>query len=124
MNEPLSHLIEAGADVSLVPSHFEPCGLTAMYSLKYGTLPIARATGGLYQIIQDYDPTNNTGTGFLFFDYNPEAFWDAIVRTKRLYQNREVWKTLVTRAMAADFSWTKAVERYEAIYAQLLGRRA
>lgn len=123
MNEPLSHLIEAGADVSLVPSHFEPCGLTAMYSLKYGTLPIARATGGLYQIIQDYDPTNNTGTGFLFFDYNPEAFWDAIVRTKRLYQNREVWKTLVTRAMAADFSWAKAVERYEALYAQLLGRR-
>jgi starch synthase len=64
MDEPLSHLIEAGADISILPSRFEPCGLTAMYSLKYGTLPIARATGGLYQIIQDYDPTSNTGTGF------------------------------------------------------------
>ena len=94
-----------------------------MYSLKYGTLPIARATGGLYEIIQDYDPTNDSGNGFLFYDYSAEAFWDAIVRTRRIYRQRDVWKALVKRAMAADFSWAKAVTRYEAIYAQLLGRR-
>ena len=66
MDDALSHLIEAGSDVTLIPSRFEPCGLTAMYSLKYGALPIARATGGLHQIIQDYDPSTDSGTGFLF----------------------------------------------------------
>ena len=67
MNNRLAHLIEAGSDISLIPSHYEPCGLTAMYGLKYGTLPIARATGGLYEIVQDYDQTSDRGTGFLFF---------------------------------------------------------
>jgi starch synthase len=120
MDERLSHLIEAGADISLIPSHFEPCGLTAMYSLKYGTLPIARATGGLHQIITDYDPATGTGTGFLFYEYSPGAFWDAIVRARGHYRDKAQWKTLRQRAMSVDFSWTNAVERYEAIYAQLL----
>lgn len=124
MDDRFSHLVEAGADISLIPSRFEPCGLTAMYSLKYGTLPIARATGGLYQIIQDYDPTSGTGVGFLFFAYRPEAFWDAILRAKRLYQDQALWKELVLRAMAADFSWEKAVGRYELIYQRLLGIRS
>lgn len=123
MDERFAHLIEAGADISLLPSRFEPCGLTAMYSLKYGTLPIARATGGLYQIIQDYDPTSGTGTGFLFFEFRPEAFWDAILRAKRLYQDNASWKELVRRAMATDFSWQKAVERYEMVYQRILGGR-
>ena len=116
----LSHLIQAGADVSLVPSHFEPCGLTAMYSLKYGTLPIARATGGLYQIIQDYDPTSDRGTGFLFYEYTPEALWDSIVRAKASFADAPHWKSLVQRAMAADFSWAKAVASYEQVYARAL----
>ncbi|MES2572069.1 MAG: glycogen/starch synthase, partial [Verrucomicrobiota bacterium] len=67
LDEALAHRIEAGADLALFPSHFEPCGLSAMYSLKYGTLPVARATGGLYQIVRDYDSGNDSGTGFLFF---------------------------------------------------------
>src|SRR5258708_40212399 len=112
MDHRLSHLIEAGADLSLIPSHFEPGGLTAMYSLKYGTLPIARATGGLHQIVQDYDPTSESGTGFLFFDYTPEALWDAIVRALGYFADGPQWKALVQRAMAADFAWTKAVTRY------------
>jgi starch synthase len=116
MDEPLSHLIEAGADVSLIPSRFEPCGLTAMYSLKYGTLPIARATGGLHQIIQDYDPSTDSGTGFLFFEYTPEAFWDAIVRVKRCFRDQTVWAEIRQRAMSRDFSWEKAVARFEKIY--------
>jgi starch synthase len=116
----LSHLIEAGADISLIPSHFEPCGLTAMYSLKYGTLPVARATGGLHQIIQDYDPTNETGTGFLFYDYTPAALWDAIMRATEYHADAPRWTTLMQRAMAADFSWSKAVLDYEEVYARTL----
>lgn len=120
MNHRLSHLIEAGADLSLIPSHYEPCGLTAMYGLKYGTLPVARATGGLYEIVQDYDPTTDRGTGFLFFDQTPEALWDAIVRAKRLFQNEAQWQAIMRRAMKQDFAWHRAAERYEGIYQKLL----
>lgn len=120
MDDRLAHLIQAGADVFLMPSQFEPCGLTAMYALKYGTLPLARATGGLFQIIQDFDPGTDTGTGFLFFNYSPEALWDTIVRVKRTFGDAAVWKRLVQRAMRADFSWSKAVLRYEEAYARLV----
>src|SRR4029078_13695639 len=82
MDESHSHLCYAGGDAFLLPSHFEPCGLSAMYALKYGTLPIARATGGLHESMQDSDPTNETGNGFLFFDYTSDALWDSITRTK------------------------------------------
>lgn len=124
VDERLSHLIQAGADAFLMPSHSEPCGLTAMYALKYGTLPIARATGGLYQIVQDYDPVHDSGTGFVFHDYNPEAFWDAIVRAKRVFADAPAWKALVQRAMKADFSWARAVVRIEEVYRGLLGGAA
>ncbi|HEY2343143.1 MAG TPA: glycogen synthase GlgA [Chthoniobacteraceae bacterium] len=124
MNERLSHLIEGGADVTLYPSFYEPCGLTAMYSLEYGALPIARATGGLYEIIQDFDPTTGAGNGFLFFEANAEALWDAIVRVKRLFQDKPTWRELMTRSMKCDFSWTHATQKYEALYRNLLsGKR-
>ncbi len=123
MDSRLSHLIEGGADISLIPSHYEPCGLTAMYGLKYGTLPIARATGGLHEIIQDIDATTGSGNGFLFFDPTPEAFWDAIVRAKRHFQNPTEWQQLMRRAMGYDFSWKKAVSRYEQVYQRALSRR-
>jgi starch synthase len=118
-DEGLAHRIQAGADVFLMPSHSEPCGLTAMYALRYGTLPLARATGGLFHIVQDYDPTADRGTGFLFHAYSPEALWDAIVRVKRVFADRAEWKRLMQRAMAADFSWERAVLRYEEVYARL-----
>jgi starch synthase len=121
MDETLAHLIYAGADAFLIPSHFEPCGLSAMYSLKYGTLPIAHATGGLYETIRDYDPTNESGHGFLFFDSTPEALWDAIIRAKRYFADPPQWQALMLRAMACDFSWEKAVPHYEAVYAKILG---
>lgn len=116
----LAHAIEAGADVTLIPSHFEPCGLSAMYSLKYGNIPIARACGGLHQIIQDYDPTSGTGNGFLFYEYHPEALWDAIGRAKKLFRVEDEWKGLIQRAMECDFSWEKAAVGYEHIYEQVL----
>ena len=123
MDETLAHLIYAGADGFLVPSHFEPCGLGAMYALKYGTIPIARATGGLYETIQDYDPTTETGHGLVFFDETPEALWDAIIRMKRHFADPLRWQALMRRAMRCDFSWAKAVPGYEAVYAKVLGRK-
>ncbi len=123
LDDRLAHLIEAGADISLIPSHFEPCGLTAMYALKYGTVPLARATGGLYEIVQDHEPGSQTGNGFLFFDYTAEAFYDAITRTKRVFRNSTEWSEIMQRAMAADFTWSKAAARYETIYERALGRK-
>jgi starch synthase len=115
----LAHLIEAGADVALVPSYVEPCSLSATYSLKYGTLPIARASGGLHQIIQDFDPTNDSGNGFLFYDYSPDALWDAIARARKLFTDKATWQSLVQRAMDCNFSWKNAALAYEKVYSQI-----
>ena len=112
----LSHRIDAGADITLIPSHFEPCGLTAMYCLKYGTIPVARISGGLFQIIQDNDPTTCSGNGFVFFDDTSEALWDAIGRAKKAFANPETWRPLMLRAMSADFSWPTSAARYERVY--------
>lgn len=121
LDGPVAHLVQGGADVFLMPSHFEPCGLTAMYALRYGTLPLARATGGLFHIVQDYDPVHDAGTGLIFYDYNPEAFWDAIVRAKRIFGDAVEWRKLVQRAMRADFSWGRSVASYEEVYRQIIG---
>ena len=115
-DDALAHRIDAGADAMLIPSHFEPCGQTAMYTLKYGTLPVARITGGLHQIIQDYDPTESTGNGFVFFDETPEALWDALNRTKKVFADRKAWEAIMLRAMQSDFSWPAAAEKYEKVY--------
>jgi starch synthase len=120
-DEQLAHLIEAGVDVTLIPSQIEPSGLSAMYSLKYGALPVARATGGIQEIIEDYDPTINAGFGFLCYEKAPDAFWDSIKRAREIFQDKSLWATLVERAMARDFSWTEAAARYESIYAELSG---
>lgn len=118
-DEKLAHLITAGSDISLIPSHFEPCGLVAMYSLRYGAIPIAHACGGLYQMIQDSDPTTGNGNGFLFFDYSPEAFWDSIGRARRTFANSVAWLELMQHAMNTDFSWERAAKEYEQIYRKI-----
>ena len=118
-DEALAHLIEAGADVTLIPSRIEPSGLSAMYSLKYGALPVARATGGIQEIIEDYDPTLDIGYGFLCYENTPDAFWDSIKRAREIFHDKTLWAALVERAMERDFSWEAVAERYEAIYAQL-----
>ena len=119
-DERLAHLIEAGVDITLIPSQIEPSGLSAMYSLKYGALPVARATGGIQEIIEDYDPTTGSGYGFLYYDPSVEAFWDSIKRARELFYDGPVWMQLVQRAMAQNFSWESAAERYEALYSRLL----
>ncbi|HWB60720.1 MAG TPA: glycogen synthase GlgA [Chthoniobacteraceae bacterium] len=119
-DDPLAHLIEAGADITLMPSRFEPCGLSAMYSLKYGTIPVVRASGGLYQIVKDYDPTTGDGNGFQFFDYTAEALWDSIQRAKKVFADPQAWKALMQRAMESDFSWSTASAKYEQVYEKLV----
>ncbi len=115
-DEALSHRLMAGADVFLAPSRYEPCGLTAMYAQLYGTVPVAHATGGLHQIIRDDDPAT-PGTGFLFFEETPEAFWDALARARAAFEDAAHWAALRARAMEADFSWSTAAARYEQVYA-------
>ncbi len=117
----LAHLIEAGMDISLVPSRFEPAGLSAIYNLKYGALPVARATGGIHEIIQDYDPNSDSGYGFLCYEYSSEAFWDAIKRARQTFRDRNLWAKLMKRAMARNFSWDASARRYEALYRDLIG---
>ena len=123
-DEKLAHVIEAGMDISLIPSRFEPAGLSAMYSLKYGALPVARATGGIQEIIEDYDPTSDppeAGYGFLCYEYSTEAFWDAIKRAREIFREHDVWAELRERAMARNFSWEASAQRYEELYAELVG---
>jgi starch synthase len=120
LNGALAHLIYAGADVFLIPSHFEPCGLNAMYALKYGTLPVARATGGLYQTLQDYDPTTGAGNAVIFHHESAAALWDAIGRALGYFNDKALWKSLMRHAMDCDFSWESAVEELEEVYQKAL----
>ena len=120
-DEKLAHLIEAGMDISLIPSRFEPAGLIAMYNLKYGALPVARVTGGIQEIIEDYDPITDNGYGFLCYEYSSEAFWDAIKRARQIFRDRRLWTRLMKRAMARNFSWDASAQRYEALYTELVG---
>ena len=117
-----AHMIEAGMDISLIPSRFEPSGLSGMYSLKYGALPVARATGGIQEIIEDFDPTLDRGYGFLFYQYSSEAFWDAIKRAEEVFRDLSLWETLMKRAMSLNFSWEAAAQRYEQLYRELVGK--
>src|SRR5437773_2910924 len=91
-----------------------------MYSLKYGTLPVARATGGIEEIIEDYDPTLGLGYGFLCYENTPDAFWDSIKFAREVFHDRALWTTLMQRAMSRDFSWEAVAERYEDLYAGVL----
>ena len=119
-DESLAHLIEAGSDITLIPSRIEPSGLSAMRSLKYGALPLARATGGIQEIIQDYDPSTNRGYGFLYYASSAEAFWDAIKRAREIFHsNPAAWAELTRRAMDQEFSWSDAAEQYQALYSSL-----
>ncbi len=117
-DEGLAHRMEAGADLFLMPSRFEPCGLNQMYSLRYGTVPVVRAVGGLEDTVEDYDGWNR-GTGFKFRDYHPHALTLAVRRALDVYRDRRAWAGIVRRGMAEDNSWDRSAARYEALYRQL-----
>lgn len=119
-NNDLAHLIEAGSDMFLMPSRYEPCGLNQMYSLKYGTVPIVRATGGLQDTVDEFDPVTKKGTGFKFGPYEPAEFLKTIQRALDTYRNRTVWKTLMMNGMKKDFSWTSSAKKYVNLYRSLV----
>ena len=110
----LAHLIEAGADIFLMPSVFEPSGLNQMYSMRYGTPPVAHRTGGLADSIEQWDGVN--GTGFLFEPHTHEAFAAALEDALSVYEDRDAWRRLVTNGMQQDFSWAARAEEYRAVY--------
>ena len=117
-DEPLAHLVEAGADMFLMPSRFEPCGLNQMYSLRYGTIPVVRAVGGLEDTVEDFDGWSR-GTGFKFRDYHPHAMMLAVRRALEAFRDRRAWRAMMLRGMAQDFSWDRSAQSYEAVYRTL-----
>lgn len=122
-DEQVAHLIEAGADIFLMPSRYEPCGLNQMYSLRYGTIPIVHATGGLDDSVVDVSRNPDLGTGFKFYEYEPEAFFNAIRSALDLYGQKEEWTEIQQRAMAQDFSWDRSATEYIQIYEKVLAKK-
>jgi starch synthase len=119
-DEPLAHLIEAGSDIFLMPSRYEPCGLNQMYSLRYGTIPIVRNTGGLADSVKHFDPARGTGTGCVFNDYDPPAARWAVETVLGWYSSPASWRQLMQNAMAEDFSWNRQAAQYDALYRELV----
>src|SRR5919198_1026713 len=119
----LAHKIEAGSDIFLMPSQFEPCGLNQMDSLKYGTIPVVHATGGLDDTIAPYDPARDAGNGFKFDDYEPAALLATLQQALAAYRDGAAWERLMRRGMQADFSWAKSAHEYVALYTKALAKR-
>ena len=117
-NDDLAHLIEAGCDMYLMPSRYEPCGLNQLYSLKYGTVPIVRATGGLDDTIQDVDGGN--GTGFKFKRYDSKELLKTIHRALKVYHDGTAWKKIMRNGMLQDFSWESSARKYTNLYRNLV----
>jgi starch synthase len=112
----LAHKVEAGSDMFLMPSRYEPCGLTQMYSLRYGTVPIVRATGGLVDTVEPYDAVADTGTGFRFEAADGTGLVWAVDQALAAYQDKAAWKRLQVRGMKQDFSWERSAQRYVEVY--------
>jgi starch synthase len=120
-DDELSHWIEAACDMFLMPSLYEPSGLNQMYSLRYGTVPIVRRTGGLADSVTDYEPETGEGTGIVFDDFNSEALEWALNTALDLHAQPEHWRRMVRNGMAQNFSWDRQGEKYLAIYRRLTG---
>lgn len=117
-DEGLAHLIEGGADLFLMPSRFEPCGLNQMYSLRYGTVPVVRGTGGLFDTVQNFDARTGHGTGFTFDEYSPQALLGTLRWALEVFENRQAWRTIQAAGMRQDFSWDASARAYVAVYEQ------
>ena len=116
-DEGIAHKIEAGADMFLMPSRYEPCGLNQIYSLKYGTVPIVRATGGLDDTIETFDLQHGTGTGFKFVEYSGAALVQCVRQALQLFTDERIWKRIQLNGMAKDFSWKMSAAEYAKLYA-------
>lgn len=115
-NEPLAHQIEAGADIFLMPSLYEPCGLNQMYSMRYGTVPVVRATGGLDDTVEQFDPETGAGNGFKFGPYNAQALLDQVREALHWYARPDAWRRIQSNGMGVDNSWGAAARKYVRLY--------
>ena len=118
-SESLSHKVIAGSDIFLMPSRYEPCGLTQMYSLKYGTIPLVRASGGLKDTITEFDPGTGKGNGFVFGPYEANDLLAALDRALLCFSKKDNWQSLIKNAMDCDFSWSKSAQEYLDLYRRL-----
>ena len=121
-DNPLAHKIEAGVDIFLMPSRYEPCGLNQIYSLRYGSIPIVRATGGLDDTVKDYVQENGAGNGFKFTEYKTTAFLEKMKEALNVFENREAWSQLMQKAMSEDFSWEISAKKYLELYKKAQSR--
>ncbi len=119
-DEAFAHRIMAGADILLIPSRYEPCGLTQMYALRYGTVPVVRSTGGLEDTVISFDSSTGEGNGFKFRDYDSQAFLHAILEALATFRNPSLWDKLTSNGMKEDFSWDRSAEEYVKIYRTLM----
>ncbi|MFN3694479.1 MAG: glycosyltransferase, partial [Ignavibacterium sp.] len=110
----------AGADIFLMPSRYEPCGLNQIYSLKYGTVPVVRKTGGLADTVKDWDEENyygfDHGNGFSFYDYSGFALYKSVERAINTFAHKDIWRKIQLNGMKLDFSWTRSAEKYAELY--------
>jgi starch synthase len=120
-DETLAHMIEAGSDIFLMPSAYEPCGMNQMYSLKYGTIPIVHNVGGLSETIEEYNPVDKSGNGFVFEKYTAKDFMRAVKRALKFYKKHDIWNELQQSGMQEDFSWDRSAKKYLDLYMTLLG---
>lgn len=120
-DERRAHLVEAGADIFLMPSRFEPCGLNQMYSMRYGTVPVARAVGGLVDTVTPHQPGSEHGTGFLFSQYDPRAMMTALRQALDTYRQPDRWHRLQVNGMSRDFSWERSATEYLTVYKGVMG---
>ena len=120
-HEELAHVIEAGGDLLLMPSRYEPCGLNQMFSLRYGTIPIVRRTGGLADTVTLFNRETGEGTGIVFEHFDADAMRWALARALELFHDRAAWARIVQNAMSQDFSWTRQAGLYEELYDRLTG---
>jgi len=125
LDEALAHLVEAGADLFLMPSRFEPCGLNQLYSMRYGTPPIVRRTGGLADSVVDLNAqtlADGTATGFMFDAATPQALLGAVQRALAAFREPSTWRSVQRNGMARDFRWDASAQRYLEVYAAVLAR--
>ena len=122
-SEELAHWIEAASDMFLMPSQYEPCGLNQMYSLRYGTVPVVRRTGGLADSVQRYDPATGSGTGVVFDPFTVPALASAIDAALDLHANADHWTRLVRNGMAQDFSWDRQGAQYVGLFERMLAAK-
>jgi len=122
-DEQFAHRVYAGSDFFIMPSRYEPCGLGQLIAMRYGTVPVARRTGGLRDTISDYQPLRVSGTGFLFDDYRASSLKDCLGRALCVYMDRRRWSNLVSNAMAQDFSWERSAKEYIALYEDAIKRK-